>query len=63
MFEPHVLRYLKPGAHKNMPDLIADVLAGGVTDNVLKIYEKWFDIGSPAEFERILIQFATGEES
>lgn len=63
VIEPHVLGYLTPGAHMNMPDLIADVLADGASVNVFPIYEKWFDIGSPAEFERILIQFATGEES
>lgn len=63
VLEPYVLRYLKMGAHLNMPDLIADVLADGASVNVFPIYEKWFDIGSPAEFERILIQFATGEES
>jgi NDP-sugar pyrophosphorylase family protein len=63
VLEPYVLRYLPPGGHVNMPDLIADVLADGASVNVFPIYEKWFDIGSPAEFERILIQFATGEES
>ena len=63
VIEPHVLGYLKRGAHMNMPDLIADVLADGASVGVFPIFEKWFDIGSPAEFERILIQFATGEES
>ena len=63
VLDPYVLRYLNRGAHLNMPDLIADVLADGASVNVFPIYEKWFDIGSPAEFERILIQFATGEES
>jgi dTDP-glucose pyrophosphorylase len=63
VLEPHVLRYLTPGAHANMPDLIADALADGAAVSVFPIFEKWFDIGSPAEFERILKQFATGEET
>ena len=63
VLEPHVLRFIAPDTHVNMPTLIADVLAEGMSVNVFPIHEKWFDIGGPAEFERILIQFATGEES
>ncbi len=63
VLEPHVLRFIAPETHLNMPTLIADVLAEGMSVNVFPIHERWFDIGGPAEFERILIQFATGEES
>lgn len=63
VLEPHVLRLLAAGAHADMPDLIATVLAAGMSVNVFPILEKWFDIGGPAEFERILVQFATGEET
>ena len=63
VLEPHLLRLLAPATHADMPDLIAHVLAGGMSVNVFPILEKWFDIGGPAEFERILVQFATGEET
>ena len=63
VLQPHLLRLLTPGVHADMPDLIATVLAAGMAVNVFPILEKWFDIGGPAEFERILVQFATGEET
>ncbi len=63
VLEPHVLRLLSAGAPTDMPDLIASVLGAGMPVNVFPLLEKWFDIGGPAEFERILVQFATGEET
>jgi len=63
VIEPEILRFIPPETPLNMPTLIAQVLAEGLSVNVFPIHEKWFDIGGPAEFERILIQFATGEES
>jgi dTDP-glucose pyrophosphorylase len=63
VLEPEVLRFIAPDTPLNMPTLIARVLADGLAVNVFPIHEKWFDIGGPAEFERILVQFATGEES
>lgn len=63
VLEPEVLAFVAPDTPLNMPTLIDDVLVEGKSVNVFPIHEKWFDIGGPAEFERILIQFATGEES
>ena len=63
VLEPDVLELVAPDTHVNMPTLIDDVMSDGRAVNVFPIHEKWFDIGGPAEFERILIQFATGEES
>lgn len=60
--DPTVLRLLTPGAALDMPDLIAGVLAEGWPVHVFPILEKWYDIGGTAEFERVLVQFATGEE-
>ena len=31
--------------------------------HVFPLVEKWIDSGTPEEFERVLIDFATGEES
>lgn len=60
--DPSVLRLLTPGAALDMPDLIAGVVAEGWPVHVFPILEKWYDIGGTAEFERVLVQFATGEE-
>ena len=62
MLQPEVLRFVPPNTHMGMPDLIAAVLAEGLPVHVFPILEKWFDIGSPAEFEQVLHQFAVGEE-
>jgi dTDP-glucose pyrophosphorylase len=62
MLEPDVLPFVSPGEPLTMPDLVSDVLAAGLPVNVFPILEKWFDIGGTAEFERVLVQFATGEE-
>lgn len=62
VLEPEVLGFLARGTRFDMPDLIAQVLAEGLPVHVFPVLEKWFDIGGTAEFERMLIQFATGEE-
>jgi dTDP-glucose pyrophosphorylase len=62
MLQPEVLRFVPPATYMGMPDLIAAVLAEGLPVHVFPILEKWFDIGSPAEFEQVLHQFAIGEE-
>jgi NDP-sugar pyrophosphorylase family protein len=62
VLEPNVLRFLAPGQPRDIPDLIADVLAEGLPVHVFPILEEWYDIGGTTEFERVLVQFATGEE-
>ena len=62
VLQPEVLRLMPKGERVDMPDLIADVLSVGLPVNVFPILEKWFDIGGTAEFERVLVQFAIGEE-
>jgi len=62
MLQPEVLRFVPPATHMGMPDLIGAVLAEGLPVHVFPVLEKWFDIGSPAEFEEVLHQFALGEE-
>lgn len=61
VLEPSVLRFLAPGQPRDIPDLIADVLAEGLPVHVFPILEEWYDIGGTTEFERVLVQFATGE--
>lgn len=62
VLEPEVLRLVPPGVEVGMPDLIADVITEGLPVHVFPVLERWFDIGSPEEFERVLLAFATGEE-
>ena len=62
VLEPHVLRFLAPNQPRDIPDLIADVLAEGLPVHVFPILEEWYDIGGTTEFERVLVKFATGEE-
>jgi NDP-sugar pyrophosphorylase family protein len=62
VLQPEVLRFVPPATHMGMPDLIADVLAEGLPVHVFPLLERWYDIGSPAEFEEVLLQFATGDQ-
>ena len=62
VLQPEVLRYVAPDEALDMPDLISRLLDDGVDVHVFPILERWFDIGSPEDFQRVLIEFATGEE-
>ena len=62
VLEPDVLRFIVPEVPLAMPDLIAQVLDEGLVVNVFPLLEKWFDIGGSAEFERVLVDFAVGED-
>lgn len=62
VIEPYVLRQLNPQVARDMPDVIAAVLSQGLPVSVFPILERWYDIGSTAEFERVLVQFATGDD-
>jgi hypothetical protein len=46
-----------------MPDLIDAVLRDGLGVTVFPVLERWSDIGSKDEFERVLFEFAVEEES
>jgi NDP-sugar pyrophosphorylase family protein len=62
VLEPDVLPRIPPAEPLGMPDLIAGVLAEGRPVNVFPILEGWYDIGETAQFERVLVEFATSEE-
>ena len=63
VLEPEVLRFIPPDTYMGMPDLIAKVVGEGLPAHVFPMLEGWFDIGSPEEFEKVLLAFATGDES
>lgn len=58
---PEVRRFVSGRSAMDMPDLIAAIIAEGLPAHVFPILEKWYDIGRTAEFERVLMDFATGE--
>ena len=62
VLEPDVLRLLPPKEAVGMPQVIGMVLAEGEAVHVFPILEAWYDIGETAQFERVLVQFATGDE-
>ena len=59
---PEVLDLVKPATYLDMPTLLDRVLEREHAVHVFPVVEKWIDSGTPEEFERVLIQFATGEE-
>jgi NDP-sugar pyrophosphorylase family protein len=61
VLDPEILALVPDSRRFDMPDLIADALAGGLPVHVFPVLEKWFDIGGTADFERVLVQFALGE--
>jgi dTDP-glucose pyrophosphorylase len=63
VLQPEILRFVPPDTEMGMPDLIAHALAEGLPVHVFPMLEGWFDIGSPEEFEKVLLAFATGEEN
>lgn len=60
VLEPDVLRLLPSKEAMGMPELIAEVLAEGLPVHVFPVLEGWYDIGETAQFERVLVEFATG---
>lgn len=62
VLQPEVLRYVARDEALDMPDLISRLLDEGIDVHLFPILERWFDIGSPEDFQRVLIEFATGEE-
>lgn len=62
VLQPEVLRHVAPDEALDMPDLISKLLGDGMDVHLFPVLERWFDIGSPEDFQRVLIEFATGEE-
>jgi dTDP-glucose pyrophosphorylase len=63
VLSPDVLRYVPPDRPFKMPDLIDCALRDGLGVSVFPVLERWSDIGSKEEFERVLFEFAVEEES
>jgi dTDP-glucose pyrophosphorylase len=59
---PDVLRYVPAGRPFKMPELIDCVLRDGLGVGVFPVLERWSDIGSKDEFERVLFEFAVEDQ-
>jgi dTDP-glucose pyrophosphorylase len=59
---PDVLRYVPAGRPFKMPELIDCVLRDGLGVSVFPVLERWSDIGSKEEFERVLFEFAVEDQ-
>jgi NDP-sugar pyrophosphorylase family protein len=62
VLEPAVLDLLTAGEALDMPALLQRALDGDLPVHVFPVVERWFDIGSPEDFQHVLLEFATGEE-
>lgn len=63
VLSPDVLRFVPGGRPFKMPDLVDCALQDGLGVSVFPVLERWSDIGSKEEFERVLFEFAVEEES
>ena len=61
--QPEVLRYVPKDRPFGMPDLVDAVLHDGRTVTVFPLLERWSDIGTRDEFERVLFEFAVEEDA
>jgi dTDP-glucose pyrophosphorylase len=62
VLSPDVLRYVPGDQAFKMTDLIDCALRDGLGVSVFPVLERWSDIGSKDEFERVLFEFAVEEE-
>jgi NDP-sugar pyrophosphorylase family protein len=62
VLEPELLDLLEAGKPLDMPELLQRATDAGLAVHVFPVLERWFDIGSPEDFQHVLMEFATGEE-
>lgn len=62
VLSPDVLRYVPGDRPFKMPELIDAVLNDGLGVSVFPVLERWSDIGSKDEFERVLFEFAVEDQ-
>ena len=62
VLSPATLRLISKGEAIGMPALLDRIIAKGGSVKVFPVIESWFDIGSPEDFQKVLIEFATGEQ-
>jgi NDP-sugar pyrophosphorylase family protein len=61
VLDPRAVAGIKANEYLDMPVLLDQLLAKKRAVHVFPIVERWIDSGSPEEFERVMIDFATGD--
>ncbi|MGH9025101.1 MAG: sugar phosphate nucleotidyltransferase [Acidimicrobiia bacterium] len=61
VLDPAVIRFVPVGVASGMPELIGRAVTEGLPVHVFPLLEEWFDIGSPEDFERVLMHFAVAD--
>jgi NDP-sugar pyrophosphorylase family protein len=62
VLDPRALGTVKANEYLDMPVLLERLLSRKRAVHVFPLVEKWIDSGSPEEFERVMIDVATGAE-
>lgn len=62
VFEPECFQLVRRERRTHMPELLDMLCRSRKSVFVFPVLERWFDIGSPEDFQRVLLEFATGEE-
>jgi len=57
VFEPEILRYLKPGEYRDFPDLIKTLIAEGKKVMSYPFSGYWLDMGRPDDYARAIEEF------
>jgi NDP-sugar pyrophosphorylase family protein len=56
-FEPRVLRFIRPKARLDLPDLVKQLIAAGETVNCYPYSGYWLDIGRPDDYQQAVADF------
>lgn len=59
LFEPAILKYIKPNQRLNLPDLVMNLIKEGQRVNVFNFDGYWLDIGRHDDYEKAVEEFST----
>jgi len=59
LFEPAILKYIKPNQRLDLPDLVMNLMKDGQHVNVFNFDGYWLDIGRPDDYEKAVEEFST----
>lgn len=62
VLDPRAVATVEANQYLDMPVLLDQLVKKRRAVHVFPLIEKWIDSGTPEEFERVMIDFATGEE-
>jgi NDP-sugar pyrophosphorylase family protein len=58
LFEPAILKYIKPNQHLDLPDLVMNLMKEGQRVNVFNFDGYWLDIGRHDDYEKAVEEFS-----